>query len=81
MHARSMGMIRTDGFPADATSWVRDLETLDAVQAARRLGGRPLLVVHGNEDPEVPLEAARSLADAARAGAARRERRRPSTPS
>ena len=24
-HARSMGMIRTEGFPADATRWVRDI--------------------------------------------------------
>jgi putative redox protein len=67
VHARSMGMIRTEGYPVDATSWVRDIERLDAGAAARRLGGRPLLVVHGNEDIEVPLDEARVLADAARA--------------
>ncbi len=67
VHVRSMGMIRTDDYPADATGWVRDIEHLDALEGARRLGGRPLLVVHGNEDHEVPLEEGRALADAGRA--------------
>jgi fermentation-respiration switch protein FrsA (DUF1100 family) len=66
-HARSMGMIPDATEPADPTGWVRDLEQLDAAAAARRLGSRPLLVVHGNEDTEIPLDHARALADAARA--------------
>jgi alpha/beta superfamily hydrolase len=66
-HVRSMGMIRSDDHPTDPAVWVRDIERLDAAAAAQQLGPRPLLVVHGNEDIEVPIEAARALADAARA--------------
>ena len=54
-HARSMGMIRSDGFPSDATRWVRDIGRVDAVAAAKRLDRRPLLVLHGVEDLEVPV--------------------------
>ena len=67
VHVRSMGMIRTDDHPADPAVWVRDIERLDATLAAQQLGPRPLLVVHGNEDIEVPIDEARTLADAARA--------------
>jgi putative redox protein len=63
-HAREMGMIRTPGFPRDAPRWAREIGTVDAVAAARRLGGRPLLVLHGIDDPEVPVDDARALADA-----------------
>jgi uncharacterized protein len=65
-HARSMGMIRSEGFPSDATRWVRDIGRIDAVSAAARLERRPLLVLHGVEDAEVPVDDARALADAGR---------------
>lgn len=68
VHARSMGMIRTPGFPADATSWVRDIGLVDALAAAARLEGRPLLVLHGIDDTEVSVDDARALADAAANG-------------
>ena len=61
-----MGMIRTEGFPTDATGWVRDIGRIDAVAAAHRLDRRPLLVLHGVEDAEVPLDDARALANAGR---------------
>jgi putative redox protein len=68
VHARSMGMIRTEGFPTDATGWVRDIGRVDAVAAAARLDGRPLLVLHGFDDVEVTIEEARALTDAGRPG-------------
>jgi putative redox protein len=68
VHARSMGMIRDAGFPSDATSWVREIARVDAVEAAARLGGRPLLVLHGLEDAEVPISDARALAEAGAPG-------------
>jgi fermentation-respiration switch protein FrsA (DUF1100 family) len=67
-HTRSMGMIRTPGFPTDATGWVRDIGRVDALAAASRLGGRPMLVLHGVDDSEVTVEEARALADAGRPG-------------
>jgi putative redox protein len=69
VHARSMGMIRTEGFPGDATGWVRDIGRLDAVAAAAQLEGRPLLVLHGIDDAEVPVDDARALVDAGGPGA------------
>lgn len=64
-HARDMGMIRTPGFPADRPAWVREVAQVDAVGAAKRLDGRSLLVLHGADDPDVPADEARALADAA----------------
>jgi len=63
--AREMGMIRTPGYPRDMGEWARQLRLLDAEAAARRLRDRSLLVVHGIDDTEVPVEAARDIADAA----------------
>jgi putative redox protein len=67
-HARAMGMVRSEQFPPDATRWVRDIGRVDAVAAASRLDRRPLLVLHGVDDAEVPVADARALADAARPG-------------
>ena len=59
------GAIRTVGFPEDEEAWAADIVALRPLEAAGRLGGRPLLVVHGTADDEVPAAAARALADAA----------------
>ena len=45
-------------------SWGRELAALDAVVAARKLGDRPLLVLHGADDSDVPLDEARALVEA-----------------
>lgn len=55
----------TAGFPADPRAWAAELSALRPVEAAAALGPRPLLVVHGADDPEVPSAAARALVDAA----------------
>lgn len=62
---RRSGAIRTAGFPEDELAWRDELVALHPLEAAANLGGRPLLVVHGNADDEVPTAAARALADAA----------------
>lgn len=64
-HAREMGMIRTPDFPSDRPRWVREVALVDAVGAAKRLANRPLLVLHGSDDLDVPADDARALADAA----------------
>jgi putative redox protein len=63
-HAREMGMLRTPGFPSDRPRWVREVARVDAVAAATRLDQRPLLVLHGVDDPDVPAADARAMADA-----------------
>jgi putative redox protein len=64
-----MGMIRTGDFPRDRAAWAREVARVDAVAAASRFRGRPLLVLHGVDDAEVPVADARALADAAGASA------------
>ena len=65
---RRSGVISTEGFPPDAEEWAAEIAALAPLEAASRLGNRPLLVVHGSDDAEVPVAAARALADAATDG-------------
>jgi pimeloyl-ACP methyl ester carboxylesterase len=62
---RRSGAIRTAGFPEDEETWGAEIVALRPLEAAGELRGRPLLVVHGTADDEVPAAAARALADAA----------------
>jgi putative redox protein len=63
-HAREIGMIREPGFPASFEGWARELREIRAVACAVELVPRPLLVVHGSDDEQVPVFDARVLADA-----------------
>lgn len=63
--ARSLRLVRTDGFPPDVGAWARSVASLDAVAAAAALGDRPLFVLHGSDDRVVPPEDARRIAAAA----------------
>jgi uncharacterized protein len=62
---RRTGVIRTPGFPASPDAWAKELSVLHPAEDATLLKGRPLLMVHGSDDPDVPLASARTLADAA----------------
>lgn len=62
---RRSGVISSPGFPPDVGAWAAELVALAPLDAAGSLGDRPLLVVHGSDDGEVPAAAARALADAA----------------
>lgn len=65
---RRSGVIRSEHFPDDVDSWIAEFVALAPLEAAARLGSRPLLVVHGSDDAEVPVAAARAVADAATGG-------------
>ncbi len=67
--ARHVGVIRNPEFPSSLSAWANEFGVLHPVQAATAMGPRPLLVVHGAEDDDVPLSDARQLADAAGASA------------
>jgi alpha/beta superfamily hydrolase len=60
----SAGVIEP-GFPDDVTAWAAELAELEPLASAARLGRRPLLVVQGSEDEDVPPESAVALAQAA----------------
>jgi pimeloyl-ACP methyl ester carboxylesterase len=62
---RQTGVVTTPGFPASVDTWAKELSVLHPAEDAALLKGRPLLMVHGSDDPEVPLADARALADAA----------------
>ena len=53
------------GFPASVDAWAKELSVLHPTEDAALLKGRPLLMVHGADDPDMPLDDARALADAA----------------
>lgn len=63
-HAREVGAIRSPGYPASFDQWSRQLRSFRPLDAVQRLAPRPLLVMHGDDDEEVPVAEARSLAGA-----------------
>ena len=63
-----MGMITSPGFPGDLGAWGSELTCLDAERAVRRLGDRPLLILHGTDDIDVPVAEARAVAAVAGPG-------------
>ena len=65
-YARRTGVLRTEGYPSEPTSWIHAIANLDPVAAAAQICPRPWLLMHGTADDVVPLETrARWLADAA----------------
>jgi len=62
---RRTGVIRTPGFPASVEAWDKELSVMHPAEDAALLNGRPLLLVHGSDDPDVALSSARALAEAA----------------
>jgi putative redox protein len=62
---RQTGVITSPRFPASVDTWAKELTVLHPVEDAGLLKGRPLLMVHGADDPDVPVADARALADAA----------------
>lgn len=65
---RRSGVISSEGFPPDVDAWAAEIVALAPLDAAAHLGPRPLLVVHGSDDSEVPVAAGRAIADAATGG-------------
>jgi putative redox protein len=62
--SRRVGVIRTAGYPPDTVAWADGFTALRPDEACAALTPRPVLIVHGVEDDEVPLSDARILADA-----------------
>lgn len=61
-HCRNVGVIRSDGFPRSTGAWNRELKQNRAMDAVGELADRPLLILHGINDRQVPYEEARHLA-------------------
>ena len=63
--SRRVGVVAGDGFPADLAAWAHEFTEIRPVECAALLSPRPVLVVHGADDDEVPVSDARLLAEAA----------------
>jgi len=59
------GVIKTPGYPGAPDTWAKELSLLRPKEDAELLKGRPLLVVHGADDPDTSADAARALSEAA----------------
>ncbi|MGH9042796.1 MAG: alpha/beta hydrolase, partial [Acidimicrobiia bacterium] len=64
-YSREIGMIRHAGFPADPVAWGKHFTEVSPLECAARLGPRPLLLIHGDQDEVVPLSDSRALYEAA----------------
>jgi putative redox protein len=62
---RQTGVITSPDYPASVDTWAKELSVVHPTEDAALLKGRPLLVVQGADDPDVPAADARALADAA----------------
>lgn len=63
--ARSLGIIRSAGFPPDLGAWGKLFADVSPLAAASMLAPRPLLLIHGDQDEVIPLADARALYEAA----------------
>lgn len=61
--SRHVGVVRTPEFPDDLARWAEGFTTISPAAACAALRPRPVLVVHGVDDDEVPVSDARLLAD------------------
>ena len=59
------GVIQTPGYPTAPDTWAKELSLLRPKEDAEMLKGRPLLVVHGADDPDTSIDDARALSEAA----------------
>jgi pimeloyl-ACP methyl ester carboxylesterase len=59
------GVIRTAGYPSDRDAWTAEIAALAPKADAEQLKGRPFLVIHGADDPDVSVDDARALSEAA----------------
>jgi pimeloyl-ACP methyl ester carboxylesterase len=63
-HARQIGAIKDHRFPPSMDEWTRDFQRFRPVASADRFAPRPLMVMHGEDDDEVPVSDARQLVNA-----------------
>jgi putative redox protein len=63
-HCRDVGVITSDEWPPSLEEWARPLGVHRAVDAIENLADRPVLILHGSDDFQVPSGDARRLAEA-----------------
>ena len=61
-HCRDVGVVDHDDEPASLNQWAKQLRQHRAIDSVPQLGSRPLLILHGTNDRQVPQDDARMLA-------------------
>ncbi len=64
-HARDIGIIRDPAFPPCEEEYYRGMIACNPIEYVAEVAPTPLLIVHGDEDETVPVEAAYRLYEAA----------------
>jgi hypothetical protein len=62
---RNMGIIRTPGFPHDPDSWAREFDSISPIDQIGKINSDHILLVHGDSDDVVPVEAVYQLGELA----------------
>jgi putative redox protein len=62
-HCRDVGVV-SDAYPPSVGPWAEQLRDHRPIDHVSRFDGRPLLVLHGEDDRQVPAQDARLLAEA-----------------
>jgi uncharacterized protein len=65
-HFREIGAIRDDDFPSSVEQWAADCQRINPIRHIAAVSPRPLLIIHGNMDSNVPVENAHRLYERAR---------------
>lgn len=60
-HFRDIGAFRDDDFPPSVEQWAADCKRIDPINHIAAVSPRPLLIIHGNMDSNVPVEHAHRL--------------------
>lgn len=63
-YCRRIGVISDRAAPAAVDAWSQQFKANQPYDAARRLGNRPLMLIHGDDDRQVPVADAERLAAA-----------------
>ena len=63
-HCRNVGVIDDENYPSSVNQWSSELRQHRAIDSVKDMGSRPLLILHGTNDRQVPLDDARHLAEA-----------------
>ena len=63
-HCRTVGIVRTAGFPPDLGAWTREMRECRPLAAIAGIPPRPLMIIQGDEDDTVSTWDARALVDA-----------------
>ncbi len=58
---RAIGVIRDRNFPPSLDEWVKNCQSVNPVNYIEKIAPRPILLIHGSEDPLVPLDHAQRL--------------------